>query len=167
MKKPFDEIKNHVLELIKRNRSNEISRKTNCHAAGIYMLYVDCFSDDRITPFYIGQTDDFQERHKKHLSDLLALNRLDQSCYEYALLEGLYNGRYRPCKIFSYMVNHRCTLRDFYMVILEEIEDDAQRLERETEYINVLCAPFFGFNQMNCISKQMDLRFEKCDNCRC
>lgn len=49
------------------------------------------------------------------------------------------------------------------MVILEEIEDDAQRLERETEYINTLYAPFFGFNQMNCISKQMDLRFEKCD----
>lgn len=163
MKKSFDEIKNHVLELVKRNRSNEITRKTNCHAAGIYMLYVDCFSDDRIIPFYIGQTHDFQERHKKHLSDLLALNRLDQSCYEYALLKDLYNGRYRPCKIFSYMVNHGCTLRDFHMVILEEIEDDAQRLERETEYINTFCAPFFGFNQMNCISKQMDLRFEKCD----
>lgn len=159
MKNTFEDIKCRVLELIEINRQREVSRKTDYRKAGVYMLYVDCFTDDSIIPFYIGQTDDFQARHKKHLTDLLALNRLDQDAYEYALLKELYNGRYRPCKIFSYMVNHGCTLNDFHMVILEEIDDDTQRLDRETEYINSLCAPFFGFNQMNCVSKMRDLLY--------
>lgn len=158
----FEEIKNRVLELAEHNRDKEVTRKTDYRNAGVYMLYVDCFTDEKIIPFYIGQTDNFQERHKKHLSDLLALNRLEKSCYEHALFKRWYTGRYRPCKIFSYMVNHKCSLNDLHMVILEEIEDESQRLEREAEYIDSLCAPFFGFNQMNCVTKRIDLQFEKC-----
>lgn len=163
MKNSFEDIKSRVLELIAENRHREVSRKTCYQNSGIYMLYVDCFTDDRIIPFYIGQTNNFQERHKKHLTDLLSLNRLDQRCYEYALLNGLYDGRYRPCKIFSYMLKHDCTLNNFHMVILEIVDDETQRLVREAEYINDLFAPFFGFNQLNCVSKRIDLSYGKCD----
>ena len=158
----FGDIKNRVLELVKNNQDKEVTRKTDYRNAGIYMLYVDCFTDEKIIPFYIGKTDNFQERHKNHLSELLALNRLEKNCYEDALFRNLYSGRYRPCKIFSYMVNHGCTLRDFHMIILEKIEEETQRSAREEEYINNLYAPFLGFNQMNCVTKQMDLRYGKC-----
>ena len=81
------------------------------------MLYIDDFVDERIVPFYIGQTENFQERFKQHYMQLLALNRLEKSCYKYALRKGLYAGRYRLCKIYSYMVNHKCRLNNFHMII--------------------------------------------------
>ena len=76
----YAEIKQQVLEIINRNKHNKVDRKTNINKSGIYMLYVDCFDDDKIIPFYIGQTSDFQERHRQHYGELLSLNRLDYRC---------------------------------------------------------------------------------------
>ena len=101
MKDTFEGIKKQVLEIISANKYNEVSRKTDIRKSGIYMLYVECFEDDKIIPFYIGQTNDFQERYKRHFCEILSLNRLNYSCYKYALLKGLYNGHYKACKIFS------------------------------------------------------------------
>lgn len=155
----FDAIKSRVRSIIDEKKCNEVNRKTDVKKAGIYMMYVDCFDDDRIIPFYIGQTNNFQERFKKHFSEILSLNRLDYRCYKYALLHGLYNGHYRPCKIFTYMVNHGCELKDVHMIVLEEIDSEKERLKKETEYINELCAAFVGFNQMNCVSNYIDYNY--------
>lgn len=163
MKNSFDSIKRKVLNIICENKDKEITRKTNIIKSGIYMLYVDCFEDDSIIPFYIGQTNNFQKRHKQHFTEVLSLNRLDNSCYKYALQKGLYNGNYRACKIFSYMVNHRCDIKDLHMIIIEENDNEKERLEIERKYINDLFAPFVGFNQLNCVSQYYEFSSGRCD----
>jgi len=161
-KMTFERIKCKVLDIIDANKYKEVDRKTDVKKSGIYMLYVDCFDDEKIIPFYIGQTSNFQERYKQHFCELLSLNRLDYSCYKHALLKGLYNGHYRACKIFSYMVNHKCEIKDLHMIIIEEIDNEKERIEKETEYINALLASFVGLNQMNCVSKYMDFSYGIC-----
>lgn len=156
--KTFNEIRESVLDLIANNKDKQVTRSTSIKKAGIYMLYIDDLVDEEIIPFYIGQTDDFQERFKQHYMQLLALNRLEKSCYKYALRKGLYEGKYRLCKIYSYMVNHKCRLNNFHMIILEEIEDYEQRIVVENKYINELSASFFGFNQMNSVSLYVQSR---------
>ena len=157
------EVRSKVLNAIALNKTNEITRYSNVHSAGVYMLYVDCFQDDFIVPFYIGQTSDFQERHKQHFTQVMALNRLNRECYTYALFSDLYNGHARPCKIFSYMVNHGCTLKDLHMIVLDFIEDKQRRIEIEQQYIDDLRAPFFGFNQIKSTVRLIELRFERGD----
>lgn len=149
----FSSVKSRVLELIKSNKAREVTHATAYKGGGIYLLYVDDFSDERILPFYIGQTVDFQQRHQQHLRQILSLNRLRKDCYEYALASNLYNGNYRACKIFSYMMRHRCTLDQLHMIILDESNDEIDRTAQESAYIDELFAPFFGFNQMACISQ--------------
>jgi len=152
----FDKIRTDVLHIIEQNKVNEITRHSNVHESGVYMIYVDNFTDDTIIPFYIGQTTDFQERHKQHFTDIMALNRLNRECYEYALFADLYYGCGRACKIFSYMVNHGCSLKDLHMIVLEVIEDKKKRIEAEQEYIDSLFAPFFGFNQLNSVIRGVE-----------
>ena len=149
----FISIKEKVQNLININKSNEVTNKTNYTASGIYMLYVDNFSDDSIIPFYIGETGNFQERHKEHLKELLSLNRLNYETYKHYLITGFYDGNFKACKIFTYLVNHNCTLKNFHMIILEEIDDTKKRKQKELFYINDLHSPFFGFNQLNSLSK--------------
>lgn len=160
----FDNICREVRELIASHKVNEITRDSNFHSAGVYMLYVDCFEDDKIIPFYIGQTSDFQERHKQHFTEVMALNRLNRECYEYALYADLYNGHARPCKIFSYMVNHGCTLKDLHMIVLEMVEDEQKRVRTEQRLIDELYAPFFGFNQINSVLRYIELGYGNEEN---
>lgn len=155
----FDKIRAQVQYMIEQHKANEVTRDSNFNNAGIYMLYVDCFTDEKIIPFYIGQTHDFQERHKQHFTEILALNRLNRECYEYALLADLYNGRARACKIFSYMVNHECWLKDLRMIVLETIDDEIIRLNAEQNYIDTLYAPFFGFNQLNSVIRSIGVYY--------
>ncbi len=159
----FDQVRNNIQCIIEQNKTYEVTNTSHIHKAGVYMLYVDCFSDDTIIPFYIGQTNDFQERHKQHFSEIMALNRLHRECYEYALFADLYNGHARPCKIFSFMVNHRCSLNDLHMIVLETIEDEAERLQTEQKYIDELYAPFFGFNQLNSVLRYIDVQYRRID----
>ena len=158
MTESFNSIKEKVLNLIDTNKGNEVTRKTNNSGAGIYMLYVDDFSDNKIIPFYIGETNDFQTRHKEHLKELLSLNRLNYEHYKHYLIKGFYDGSYKACKIFAYLVNHNCSLNNFHMIVLETIDDTPQRKEKELEYINDLYAPFLGFNQINALSKAQEYR---------
>ena len=153
----IETIRNSVLNLIKEHKACEVLCNTNYRSAGIYMIYVDNFQSDKIVPFYIGQTGDFQRRHKQHMTELMSLNRLNRECYQYALLKDLYNGSARTCKIFTYMVNHHCSLADWHMIILEEIPDRNQRQQKERAYIDCLYAPFFGFNQLNSVLDALEL----------
>lgn len=147
----FEEIKTRVKELILGNKG-EITSTTNFKSGGIYMIYVDDFTDEKIIPFYIGQTHDFQDRHKTHFTELLSLNRLRREVYDGCVLDGIYSSQYKSCKIYSYMVDRECKLSDYHMIILEYIDDEDKRMKIEKEYIDSLMAPFFGFNQMNCVS---------------
>ena len=157
----FDQIRSEVLSIIEKNKTKEITNDTDVYKAGVYMLYVDSFDDETIIPFYIGQTSDFQERHKQHFSEIMALNRFDRECYKYAMFADLYNGHARSCKIFSYMINHGCSLKDLHMIVLNEIEDEKIRLEIEQKYIDDLYSPFFGFNQLNTVLRFIDYRYGK------
>lgn len=150
--KTFEEIKNECQTLIEANHHRIIDRTTDVHDAGIYMLYIDSFSDDKIIPFYIGQTNDFQNRHQQHLTEIMALNRCLRANYEYALHKNVYHGNYRACKIFSYMVEHNCTFNDLHMIILDVIEDENERKIAEKRHIDQLKSPFVGFNQINSVS---------------
>jgi hypothetical protein len=150
--KTFEEIKNECQTLIESNHHRIVDRTTNIHDAGIYMLYVDSFGDDKIIPFYIGQTNDFQKRYQQHLTEIMALNRCLRANYEYALHKNVYHGNYRACKIFSYMVEHNCTFDNLHMIILDIIEDENKRKIAEKRYIDQLKSPFVGFNQIHSVS---------------
>jgi len=140
----------------------EITKDTKLKRAGIYMLYVNNFSDKRLIPFYIGQTTDIQKRFKDHFTDLIAINRFSQDLIRRCVLTGPYNGHFRICKIFKYMVDHECTLHDFHAVVLEYVDDTALLAEREHAYFSEYLPAFFGFNQLNSLTFYATIR-----NCIC
>lgn len=157
----FHEIKNKVKRIIIDKNTEEINEETNNQDKGIYMVYIDNFDDDKIIPIYIGQTGagksrNFQTRFKEHLQEVMALNRLKHDYYKELLLENFYGGRLKACKIFKYMVDHNCTLRDFHMIVLEKIDTNSEKEyvqslldEREQFYFKEYLPAFFGFNQIN------------------
>ncbi len=159
----FEELKNKVKEVVKNNANNEINNNSNNKNIGIYMIYIDNFNDDKIIPIYIGQTGcgknrNFQNRYKEHLQEVMALNRLKYDYYKCVLLSNFYDGHYKACKIFQYMVDHSCTLKDFHMIILEELDEDDEKLQelldqKEQKYFSQYLPAFFGFNQINTITK--------------
>ena len=146
----FKSLKEKVKNLIKGKR--EVTSRTKYKIGGIYMLYVDNFEDDKIIPFYIGQASDIQDRHKSHMKEIFSINRLDSEFYEDAVLYNYYEGNYKSCKIFKYLIEHECTLKDVHMVILEECEDEHKRLKLENWYIDEYLTSYFGFNQINSIT---------------
>lgn len=155
----FKKIKENVINLIKEKR--EITSKSKYKIGGIYMLYIDNFEDDKIIPFYIGKTHDFQERHKEHMKEIFAINRLEKDYYEYAIVNNYFEGAYKSCKIFRYLIEHECTLKNIHMVILEEIEEEEKRTEIEKKYINKYLATYFGFNQLNSITLSLEKSVDK------
>lgn len=159
----FEKIKKAVINLVEEHKENEVTPYTNMKYNGIYMLYVNDFNDNRVIPFYIGQTVDLQQRHKQHYMELLALNRFGYDVYKcnmmreslYFGISSYYEGHFKTCKIFKYMVEHNCSLADFHMIVLEEnIDTDLIELEEvEQEYFEKYLPAFFGFNQINTISE--------------
>jgi len=157
----FKQIKNKVLTIIESDNKVEISNNTDNKNIGIYMIYIDNFEDDRIIPIYIGQTGsgknrDFQNRYKEHLQEIMALNRLQYDYYKELLLDNFYDGHYKACKIFQYMVEHGCTLKDFHMIVLETVESNKENVQeildrKEQKYFAEFLPAFFGFNQINTI----------------
>lgn len=149
-KDEFEETKMQVMNLIKGKK--EVNSETDYKFGGIYMIYIDNFENSKILPIYIGKTLNFQERHKTHLTNLLSINRLRKEDYINYILNNKYEGHYLYCKLFKYMVDNNCTLKNIHMVILEEIQSDEERQKVEHEYITKLNASFYGFNQLNSIS---------------
>lgn len=142
-------LKEKVKNVIKECK--EITNKTQYNTSGIYMIYINNFEDNKVLPIYIGQTEDFQRRYKQHLSEIMALNRFDYRTYKIMFSNLYYDGRYKSCKIFKYMIEHNCTLKDFHMVLLEEVENDKLD-KREQEYFRNFYPEYFGFNQINSTS---------------
>lgn len=155
----FENIKEKILQLIELHKTKELTNNTRYNESGIYLIYIDNFDDDSIIPFYIGQTTDFQKRYKAHFSKIIALNKLSFDSYYHYMFKmkySLYEGHFNYCKIFKYMVEHNCTLKDFHMIILDETEENLDELEKK--YINEYLAPFFGFNQINTIFEYNKLK---------
>ncbi|MES5929851.1 hypothetical protein QCI77_28370 [Bacillus cereus group sp. MG9] len=141
------------MDLIEENVHREVTFDTNHKVSGIYMLYVDHFKSDTIIPFYIGQSGNIQKRYGDHVKEVMALNRISNEeymTYFFAYESPYFNGKYKACKIFKYMIENQCTLKDLRMVILEEVEKTELK-EREQTYFEKLSPAFLGFNQMNTI----------------
>lgn len=156
----FEQIRNKVKNLINNRDVEEINNKTDNKNMGIYMIYIDNFNDDRIIPIYIGQTGgknrNFQNRYKEHLQEIMALNRLEYNYYKQLLFDSFYEGHYKACKIFQYMVDHNCTLKDFHMIVLEVIDANSENMQEildreEQKYFSEYLPAFFGFNQINTV----------------
>jgi hypothetical protein len=159
--KDIDDIKTQVRQLIQENSHKEVTPETKYNIPGIYMIYIDNFTNDKIVPIYIGQSKNIQRRYKQHFSGILALNRLPYEEYhKYFFLESksFYEGSFRSCKIFKYMIENKCTLQDFHMIVLEEVEEEYLD-EKEQEYFQRLLPSFLGFNQLNSFLKQRKFRF--------
>lgn len=157
----FEKIKNKVKKIIKDRNVEEINNNTDSKNIGIYMIYIDNFNDDKVIPIYIGQTGygknrNFQNRYKEHLQEIMALNRLEYNYYKELLLDNFYDGHYKSCKIFQYMVDHNCTLKDFRMIVLEKIDGNSDNIQelldkKEQKYFTEFLPAFFGFNQVNTV----------------
>jgi|GEM_PF-3486625 len=149
----FKDTKTLILDIIKCS-SIEVTENTKFKkTSGIYMLYVNKFDDDRIVPIYVGQTVDIQKRYSTHIKEILALNRLTKEEYMTYQNDLFYNGRFKSCKIFKYMVDNESCLSDLKMIILNECEQS--ELEAvEDKYIKELKAEYFGFNQLESVSGQ-------------
>ena len=157
----FENIKYQVEQLIQENLYREVTPETKHHISGIYMIYIDHFTSKKIVPFYIGQSTDIQRRYKKHFSEIIALNRLsfdEYYNYFFSKSSSFYEGEFKACKIFKYMIENKCTLQDFHMVVLEEVEKENLD-EKEQEYFQRLLPSFFGFNQLNSFLYELKFRF--------
>ena len=73
MEYEINSLKEKVFDLIKDK--NEVTSKTDYKKGGVYLLYINDFDNEKILPIYIGQTDDFQTRHKTHITEIMAINR--------------------------------------------------------------------------------------------
>lgn len=159
--KNIDDVRAEVSQLIADNSYREVTSETKLNTSGIYMIYVDNFSDDNIVPIYIGQSKNIQTRYKQHLSEILALNRLSHEEYEkyfFSKSYSFYEGKFKTCKIFKYMIENNCSIKDFRMVILEEVEGPALD-EKELQYFQKLLPSFFGFNQFTSFLVRLKARF--------
>lgn len=165
----FNFIKNKVNQLIQDNLYREVTPETKHNYSGIYMIYIDNFASDKIVPIYIGQAKEIQKRYKKHFSELIALNRLSYNEYYnyfFSKSSSFYEGNFKACKIFKYMLENNCTLQDFRMVVIEEVEVEEEYLkekldEKEQDYFKKLLPSFFGFNQLNSFLYELKFRFSR------
>ena len=119
------------------------------------MIYIDCFEDEKIIPIYIGKSIDIQQRYQSHYQEILALNRISYDEYKTYTQRGVYDGSFKSCKIFKYMVEHKCSLSDYRMIPLEYCDENALD-EREQFYIDAFKSEYFGFNQLNATSLYME-----------
>ena len=147
--KEFESLKEEIKELI--HNKLEVTPHTKAKTSGIYMIYIDNFDDDKVIPIYIGKSNDIQRRYKDHYCEILSLNRLSYDEYrEYNDL-GIYEGEYKSCKIFKYMIEHGCVLKDYHVIVLESCPEEELGL-KEQYYINKFKSEYFGFNQLNLTS---------------
>ena len=131
-----------IKDLINDNNI-EITSHSNINTSGIYMIYLDDFSSTTTIPFYIGQTTNFQKRHSQHYKELLSLNRLSYETYKKLFFFSennrgcFYDGSFKSCKIFQYMIDHGLNLSHWHMIIIEECSQDKLN-EREQYYFEYL-----------------------------
>lgn len=148
----FERIKAEIKDLIQKHKDATIHDNPCNTKSGIYMIYADDFSDEKILPVYIGQTNDFRRRYNQHLRNLRYLYGFGNKNYLRALNNNWFSGKYFYCKLFCYLANHSLKEKDLKMVVLEEIEDPKTKDDRENFYIERFLTPYIGFNQVNTIT---------------
>lgn len=128
---------------------------------GIYMLYVNDFSDDHVLPVYVGKSTGkrgVQCRYTEHLSKLVALNRYSSSAYERLILRtSKIDGSYLYTKVLKYIADHGKTLDAVRCVLIEECDEEVA-FQRESHWMDRLHSQFLGFNQVdsNTVSRRAD-----------
>ena len=153
----FEEIKSTVLSLI--SSQPHVDNAYAGPKTGIYLLYVDNFSDSSIIPIYVGKTVNFKQRLKQHIRDIDEINKSSFVDYQTGFLRGAYGmrcsheGKYKACKIFKYMLDHNCQWPDLRMIVLEVCEKE-QLSEKEQSWIDRLRPAYVGFNQIDSITLQ-------------
>lgn len=158
----YTDLKQTILNLIS-SAEFFVSEKNSCQDSGIYLLFVDNFEDEKIIPFYIGKTTNFQKRFKQYIKDIKNLMYHSYAEYHSIFVQGaitskrIFDGEYRKCKIFKYIIDHNCTLESLKMIILEKCPE-SQLNEREQYYLNKFLPAFFGFNQIATITEQFTYR---------
>lgn len=161
--KEFENIKEKVKGIFSSEKYKEVNRLTNYKLSGIYMIYIDCDKDNLIMPIYIGQSKNIQKRYKDHLTQLLSLNRLSYECYKeyfFSRKNSYYDGFFKTCKIFKYMIENDCDLTKFRMKILTECE--VEKLDcYEDFHIEEFLASFLGFNQFESRLQANKLKWSK------
>lgn len=160
----FESLKQTIISIIS-NANIIVSQKKSCQESGIYLLYVDNFEDKNIIPFYIGQTVNFQQRFKKHIDDIKKLTKYTYAEYHNIFFwsatsfKRAFEGKYRACKIFKYIVDHNCSIDDVKMIVLEKCHKEVLT-EREHYYLSEYRPAFFGFNQIATITERFLYRDE-------
>lgn len=158
----FSELKQIVLSAIK-NAECCIGQQGSYQGPGIYLLYIDNFQDEKIIPFYIGKSKNVQRRYRNHIEDVKRLiqygyeNYHDEFFWSAVGRRRIFDGKYRPCKILKYLVDHDCTFDDVKMVVLEKCLEEHLD-EREEYYLSLYLPAFFGFNQISTITEQFAYR---------
>ena len=163
--KTFNDHKLQVQQFIHMNLDKEVTTDTKYKVSGIYMIYINNFSSESVIPIYIGRAEDIQGRFKQHFEEILALNRLSSEEYKnyfFSKSTSFYEGKFKSCKIFKYMLENKCTLQDFRMLVLEEADKEFL-VKKEQEYFQRFLPSFFGFNQFNSFLKQLEFRFRSSD----
>ncbi|HHT7061361.1 TPA: excinuclease ABC subunit C [Bacillus cereus] len=156
----IDNVREQVKQFIQDNSYREVTPDTKYKVSGIYMIYIDNLSNDKVVPIYIGQSKDIQRRFKDHLCEIFSLNRLSYEKYYEYLFSKYYEGKFKACKIFKYMLENNCTLQDFRMIILEETDESDLEM-KEQEYFQKLLPSFFGFNQLNSFLTDLKFKFKR------
>ena len=157
----FSEIKEAVRTIV--DSYPHISDDYTGPKTGIYMLYIDDFSDNSIIPIYVGKTLDFKQRLYQHQRDIGVINTMSFADYQMVFLRGAYemrcpyDGKYKACKIFKYMLDHQCSWKKLRMTVLEPCEK-GQLAEKEEFWISKLYPAYVGFNQIDSITLQWNLR---------
>jgi len=153
----FREVKTKVLQLIK-DETRHVTFSKTFRTSGIYMLYVNCEYDDHVLPIYIGQTKDFVKRFQAHIRDIRKLNDLAPYIYHNKFFWSAWSnyskdfeGKFKQCKVFQYMVDHHCTFDDLRMLVIEFCNEELLK-DKEHYYINDFLSAYFGFNQIDSIS---------------
>lgn len=161
--KKFEDIKTEVRAIFSSEKYQEITRSTNYKLSGVYMIYIDCNNDNLILPIYIGQSKNIQKRYKDHLTQLLSLNRLSYESYKeyfFSRKHSFYDGFFKTCKIFKYMIENNCDLTKFRMKILTECEVEDLDYHEEF-YIKKFLSSFLGFNQFESLLQFNKLNWSK------
>lgn len=164
----FYKTKNEVLSLIHSSNHENITLNTNHSVSGVYLLYIDCFSDEKVIPIYIGQSVNMKRRLRQHINDVKEINNKSYAEYHNAFMwsalgfSSKYEGQFRACKIFKYLVEHHCTLTDIKMLVLEECSHD-QLDSLEQYYISKFRPEYFGFNQINSITQTQQHGFSQAE----
>ncbi|UYG95335.1 hypothetical protein [Cytobacillus firmus] len=157
----FNNIKYQVKQLIQENLCREVTPHTKYTFSGIYMIYIDHFPSEKFVPIYIGQARDIQRRYKQHFSEILSLNRLPYEEYHKYFFfdhQSFYEGNFKACKIFKYLLESNCTLQDIHMIVIEDVKEEYLD-EKEQYYFKKLLPSFLGFNQFNSFLEQQKNRF--------